>query len=238
MSNAIPEIQKTKCLLIFGYNAADSHPVVARHILKARANGAKIIVCDPRKIESARVADQWLALKNGSNMALVNALANVIIEENLYDKDYVTNNTEGFEAFRELVSRYTPESVEQTTGLKAEDIRLAARTYAAAPEAMILWGMGVTQYGQAVDVVRGLAALALLTGNFGREGVGCGPVRGQNNVQGTCDMGMLPHQYPGYQSVEDADVRAKFEAAWGVPLSDKPGYRLTEIGHKVDRRDL
>ncbi|KJF89052.1 formate dehydrogenase [Photobacterium leiognathi] len=234
MSNAIPEIQKTKCLLIFGYNAADSHPVVARHILKARANGAKIIVCDPRKIESARVADQWLALKNGSNMALVNALANVIIEENLYDKDYVTNNTEGFEAFRELVSRYTPESVEQTTGLKAEDIRLAARTYAAAPEAMILWGMGVTQYGQAVDVVRGLAALALLTGNFGREGVGCGPVRGQNNVQGTCDMGMLPHQYPGYQSVEDADVRAKFEAAWGVPLSDKPGYRLTEIGHKVD----
>ncbi|KJG01074.1 formate dehydrogenase [Photobacterium angustum] len=234
MSNAIPEIQKTKCLLIFGYNAADSHPVVARHILKARANGAKIIVCDPRKIESARVADQWLALKNGSNMALVNALANVIIEENLYDKEYVANNTEGFDAFRELVSRYTPESVETTTGLKAEDIRLAARTYAAAPEAMILWGMGVTQYGQAVDVVRGLAGLALLTGNFGREGVGCGPVRGQNNVQGTCDMGMLPHQFPGYQSVEDAEIRAKFEAAWGVSLSGKPGYRLTEIGHKVD----
>lgn len=234
MSNAIPEIQKTKCLLIFGYNAADSHPVVARHILKARANGAKIIVCDPRKIESARVADQWLALKNGSNMALVNALANVIIEENLYDKEYVANNTEGFDAFRELVSRYTPESVETTTGLKAEDIRLAARTYAAAPEAMILWGMGVTQYGQAVDVVRGLAGLALLTGNFGREGVGCGPVRGQNNVQGTCDMGMLPHQFPGYQSVEDADIRAKFEAAWGVQLSGKPGYRLTEIGHKVE----
>ncbi|SKA53342.1 Formate dehydrogenase H [Photobacterium toruni] len=234
MSNAIPEIQLAKCLLIFGYNAADSHPVVARHILKARANGAKIIVCDPRKIESARVADQWLPLKNGSNMALVNALANVIIEENLYDKSFVENNTEGFAEFREIASRYTPETVEEVTGLKAADIRLAARTYAAAPEAMILWGMGVTQYGQAVDVVRGLAGLALLTGNFGRPGVGCGPVRGQNNVQGTCDMGMLPHQFPDYQDVNIDANREKFEKAWGVELSGKPGYRLTEVGHKAD----
>lgn len=234
MSNAIPEIQHTKCLLIFGYNAADSHPVVARHILKARANGAKIIVCDPRKIESARVADQWLALNNGSNMALVNALANVIIEEGLYNKEFVQNHTEGFAEFREIASHYPPESVEQVTGLTAQEIRLAARTYAAAPEAMILWGMGVTQYGQAVDVVRGLAGLALLTGNFGRRGVGCGPVRGQNNVQGTCDMGMLPHQFPGYQDVTDDAVRSKFEQAWGVSLSGTPGYRLTEMGHKVE----
>ena len=234
MSNAIPEIQDTKCLLIFGYNAADSHPVVARHILKARAKGAKIIVCDPRKIESARVADQWLQQKNGSNMALVNALANVLIEENLYDKSYVQKHTEGFDEFRKLVANYTPESVETITGLTAAEIRQAARTYAAAPEAMILWGMGVTQYGQAVDVVRGLASLALITGNFGRRGVGCGPVRGQNNVQGTCDMGMLPHQFPGYQDVADDSIRDKFEKAWGVSLSGKPGYRLTEIGHKVD----
>ncbi len=234
MSNAIPEIQDTKCLLIFGYNAADSHPVVARHILKARAKGAKVIVCDPRKIETARVADQWLALKNGSNMAVVNALANVLIEENLYDKAYVQQNVEGFEEFRKVVEKYTPESVEEITGLKADEIRQAARTYAEASEAMILWGMGVTQYGQAVDVVRGLAGLALLTGNFGRRGVGCGPVRGQNNVQGTCDMGMLPNVYPGYQSVEDDAVREKFEKAWGVKLSAKPGYKLTEITHKVE----
>jgi formate dehydrogenase alpha subunit len=234
MSNAIPEIQDTKCLLIFGYNAADSHPVVARHILKARAKGAKIIVCDPRKTESARVADQWLQQKNGSNMALVNALANVMIAENLYDKSYVQKHTEGFDDFRKLVASYTPESVETITGLSAAEVRQAARTYAAAPEAMILWGMGVTQYGQAVDVVRGLASLALMTGNFGRRGVGCGPVRGQNNVQGTCDMGMLPHQFPGYQDVTDDSLREKFENAWGVSLSGKPGYRLTDLGHKVD----
>lgn len=234
MSNAIPEIQKTKCLLIFGYNAADSHPVVARHIIKARENGAKIIVVDPRKIESARIADQWLSLNNGSNMAVVNAMAYTLIEEELYDKNYVQQYTEGFDAFRETVMNYAPEKVEHITGVKAADLRLAARTYAQASEAMILWGMGVTQYGQAVDVVRGLAGLALMTGNFGREGVGCGPVRGQNNVQGTCDLGMLPHQYPGYQSVTDDVIRDKFEQAWGVKLSDKPGYRLTEIGHKVE----
>ncbi len=234
MSNAIPEIQDAKCLLIFGYNAADSHPVVARHILKARAKGAKIIVCDPRKIESARIADQWMQQKNGSNMALVNAMANVLIEEELYDKSYVQQYTEGFEEFRKIVANYTPESVEEITGLTAAEIRQATRTYAEASESMILWGMGVTQYGQAVDVVRGLASLALLTGNFGRRGVGCGPVRGQNNVQGTCDMGMLPHQFPGYQSVEDDSIREKFEKSWGVSLPAKPGYRLTDLGHKVD----
>ncbi|SHF22522.1 formate dehydrogenase alpha subunit [Vibrio gazogenes DSM 21264] len=233
MSNAIPEIEEAKCLLIFGYNVADSHPVIARRIFKARDNGAKVIVCDPRKIESVRVADQWLALKNGSNMAVVNALAYTLIDENLYDKSYVQNYTEGFDEFRKIVMDYAPEKVEHLTGLKAAEVRQAARTYAKSSGAMILWGMGVTQFGQAVDVVRGLAALALMTGNFGRRGVGCGPVRGQNNVQGTCDLGMLPHQFPGYQSVADDQIREKFEQAWGVKLSATPGYRMTDIGHKV-----
>jgi len=234
MSNAIPEIQEAKCLLIFGYNAADSHPVVARHILKAKENGAKVIVVDPRKIESARIADQWLPLNNGSNMAVVNSIAYTLIEEELYDKAYVQQYTEGFDEFRKLVMNYAPEKVEDITGIKAADLRLAARTYAEASEAMILWGMGVTQYGQAVDVVRGLAGLALMTGNFGRKGVGCGPVRGQNNVQGTCDLGMLPHLFPGYQSVADDAIREKFENAWGVKLSSEAGYRLTQVGHKAD----
>ncbi|MGP2410256.1 formate dehydrogenase subunit alpha [Yersinia sp. 2545 StPb PI] len=234
MSNSICEIEDTKCILVFGYNAADSHPIVARRILKAKEKGAKVIVCDPRHIETARIADLWLPLKNGSNMALVNAFANVLITEELYDKDYVSRYTEGFDEYREIVAKYTPEYVESITGLPAKSIREAMRIYAAAPSATILWGMGVTQWGQGVDVVKGLSGLALLTGNLGRPNVGVGPVRGQNNVQGACDMGALPNMYPGYQSVTDPATLEKFAKAWGVPsLSDKVGYSLTDVPHKV-----
>ncbi|CNL23572.1 formate dehydrogenase H [Yersinia enterocolitica] len=234
MSNSICEIEDTKCILVFGYNAADSHPIVARRILKAKEKGAKVIVCDPRHIETARIADLWLPLKNGSNMALVNAFANVLITEELYDKDYVSRYTEGFDEYREIVAKYTPEYVEGITGLPAQTIREAMRIYAAAPSATILWGMGVTQWGQGVDVVKGLSGLALLTGNLGRPNVGVGPVRGQNNVQGACDMGALPNMYPGYQPVTDPATLAKFAKAWGVPsLSDKIGYSLTDVPHKV-----
>lgn len=234
MSNSICEIEDTKCILVFGYNAADSHPIVARRILKAKEKGAKVIVCDPRHIETARIADLWLPLKNGSNMALVNAFANVLITEELYDKDYVSRYTEGFDEYREIVAKYTPEYVENITGLPAQTIRAAMRIYAAAPSATILWGMGVTQWGQGVDVVKGLSGLALLTGNLGRPNVGVGPVRGQNNVQGACDMGALPNMYPGYQAVTDPATLEKFAKAWGVPsLSNKIGYSLTDVPHKI-----
>lgn len=234
MSNSICEIEDTKCILVFGYNAADSHPIVARRILKAKEKGAKVIVCDPRHIETARIADLWLPLKNGSNMALVNAFANVLITEELYDKDYVSRYTEGFDEYREIVAKYTPEYVESITGLPAQTIHAAMRIYAAAPSATILWGMGVTQWGQGVDVVKGLSGLALLTGNLGRPNVGVGPVRGQNNVQGACDMGALPNMYPGYQAVTDPATLEKFAKAWGVPsLSNKIGYSLTDVPHKI-----
>ncbi|WP_145592508.1 formate dehydrogenase subunit alpha [Yersinia bercovieri] len=234
MSNSICEIEETKCILVFGYNAADSHPIVARRILKAKEKGAKVIVCDPRHIETARIADLWLPLNNGSNMALVNAFANVLISEELYDKDYVSRHTEGFDEYREIVAKYTPEYVEGITGLPAQTIREAMRIYAAAPSATILWGMGVTQWGQGVDVVKGLSGLALLTGNLGRPNVGVGPVRGQNNVQGACDMGALPNMYPGYQPVTDPATLEKFAKAWGVPsLSGEIGYSLTDVPHKV-----
>jgi formate dehydrogenase major subunit len=229
MSNSIPEIEDTKCVFIFGYNAADSHPVVARRIIKAKEKGAKIIVTDPRLTEAARISDLWMPIKNGTNMALVNAFANVLIEEQLYNKNYVANYTEGFDEYKTMVARYTPEYAEKITGIPAKDIREAMRIYAAAPSAFILWGMGVTQYGQAVDVVKGLSGLALMTGNLGRPNVGVGPVRGQNNVQGTCDVGCLPNVYPGYQPVTDEKAREKFEAAWGVKLSAKPGYCMTEV---------
>lgn len=234
MSNSINEIEHTECILVFGYNAADSHPIVARRILKAKERGAKIIVCDPRHIETARIADLWLPLKNGSNMALVNAFANVLINEGLYNEEYVARHTEGFEEYSQIVAKYTPEYVADITGLSPQLVREAMRMFAAAPSATILWGMGVCQWGQGVDVVKGLSGLALLTGNLGRPNVGVGPVRGQNNVQGACDMGALPDMFPGYQSVTDEQVRHKFAKAWGVAsLSDKIGYSLTDVPHKI-----
>lgn len=229
MSNSIPEIENSDVLFIFGYNGADSHPIVARRIVRAKEKGAKIIVTDPRVTESARIADMHLPIKGGTNMILVNAFGNVLIEENLYDKEFVKNHTQGFEEYKEIVKKYTPEYAEKFTGIKADLIRKAMREYAKGKNAMILYGMGVTQFSQAVDVVKGLASLALLTGNFGRESVGIGPVRGQNNVQGTCDMGVLPNVYPGYQNLVDEKVREKFEKAWGVSLSPKIGYSLTQV---------
>jgi formate dehydrogenase (hydrogenase) len=239
MSNSIPEIEDSKCLFIFGYNAADSHPIVARRIVAAKEKGAKVIVVDPRFTESARIADLWLPIRNGTNMALVNAFANVLIEEQLYNKDYVKSYTEGFETYREIVAKYTPAYAEEITGIPEQQIRETMRTYAAAESAFILYGMGVTHYGQAVDVVKGLSGLALLTGNFGRPNVGIGPVRGQNNVQGACDHGALPNVFPGYQKVTDPVIRAKFAKAWGVPeLPAQPGYTLTDVPHLVKEGKL
>ncbi|MCW2285427.1 formate dehydrogenase major subunit [Rhodoblastus acidophilus] len=239
MSNSICEIEDTDCILCFGYNAADSHPIVARRIIKAKEKGAQIIVADPRYIETARIANQWLAIKNGCNMALVNAFANVLITEELYDKDYVAKYTEGFEDYKKIVAKYTPEYVEDITGLQAEEIRKAMRTYAAAKTATILWGMGVTQWGQAVDVVKGLSGLALLTGNLGKPNVGVGPVRGQNNVQGACDMGALPNVFPGYDYVVDPVAREKFAKAWGVEsLPDKVGLSITDVPHAAEHGKL
>ena len=235
MSNSIVEIEDTKCIFIFGYNAADSHPIVARRIVKAKEKGAQIIVCDPRYIESARLADIHLALKNGSNIALINALAHVIIEENLHDKAFIDGHTEQFEEYRKLVEPYTPESVEAITGLKAEDIRKTARMYAKAENAVILWGMGVTQFYQGVETVRALTSLALLTGNLGKPHVGVGPVRGQNNVQGACDMGALPNTLPGYQYVEDKAALEKFAKFWGIEkMPAENGIPLSEVPHFID----
>jgi len=239
MSNSIVEIEDTKCIFVFGYNAADSHPIVARRIVRAKEKGAKIVVCDPRLIETARIADLYLPIKNGCNMALVNAFGNVLIEENLYNREFVAKYTEGFDEYKAVVAKYTPEFVEKIAGVSAAQIRQAMRIYAAAPSATILWGMGVTQWGQGVSVVKGLSALALLTGNLGRPNVGVGPVRGQNNVQGTCDMGVLPNVFPGYQKVTDPEARAKFAGAWGVStLPANPGYCLTEVPRLVKRGKL
>lgn len=167
-------------------------------------------------------------------MALVNAFGYVLLEEELYDKNYVARFTEGLEAYRLTVKDYAPEQVEHLTGIRARDVRQAMRMFAAAPSATVMWGMGVTQFGQAVDVVKGLSSLALLTGNLGRPAVGVGPVRGQNNVQGACDMGVLPNMFPGYQDVTDPAVRLKFADAWKINVNrmdDRVGTRITEVPH-------
>ncbi len=233
MSMSLPEIEDAKLLFIFGYNGADSHPIVARRIVKAKQKGAKLVVCDPRITESARIADYHLQLKGGSNMALVNAIGNVIIAENLHDKKFIEDHTMNFDEYKEIVAKYTPEYVEPITQIPANLIREAARAYAKSETSMILYGMGVCQFAQAVDVVKGLASLAMLTGNFGKPNCGIGPVRGQNNVQGACDMGALPNCYPGYQSVTDDAIREKFEKAWGAKLSNKVGSPITHVPRRV-----
>jgi formate dehydrogenase major subunit len=233
MSMGVPEIEDAKLLFIFGYNGADSHPIVARRIVRAKEKGAKIICVDPRRIETARIADMHLQLKNGSNLALVNAIANVIINEGLIDRDFIDCHSTGFEELLPIVEKYTPEYAAGISQVPAEDIRRAARMYATSGRSMILYGMGVCQFAQAVDVVKGLANLAIMTGNFGRPSTGIGPVRGQNNVQGACDMGALPNSFPGYQSVTDAVAREKFEKAWGVKLSGEIGCPITHVPHRV-----
>lgn len=233
MSFSIPEIDDTDLMFVIGYNPSESHPLVARRMLKAKQKGAKLIVADPRFTDTITNADLWLPLKGGTNMVLVNALGNVLISEKLYKADYIAKHTTGFDEYIKNVEKFTPEYAETITGVKADDIRKAARELAKAKNAMIMWGMGVTQFGQAVDVIKGLASLALLTGNFGRPSVGVGPVRGQNNVQGTCDMGVLPNFYPGYQNVTDDAVRKNFENAWGTKLSPNIGYHITEVPHLV-----
>ena len=234
MSNSIVEIEDTKCVFIFGYNASTSHPIVARRINHAKAKGAKVIVCDPRKIETARIADIYAPLANGSNVAFLNAMMNVILEEGLQDQKFIDEHTENFDAFYETVKAYTPESTQHITGIKPEMLREIARTYAKAETATILWGMGVCQFRQGVETVRALASLAMLTGNLGKPNVGVNPVRGQNNVQGACDMGALFNTLPGYQSFANPEINAKFAKAWGVPsIPTKPGVPLSEVPEAI-----
>jgi len=235
MSVSVPEIEDAEVIFNVGYNGAVSHPLVARRIIKAKEKGAKIICVDPRVTETARISDLHLRLKGGTNLALLNAVTYVLIEENLVDHDFINEHVHGFEEFKEKIKGYSPEVMGSICGVEPTDIRKAARMIGSSKHMVILWGMGITQFSQGVDGVNACANIALLTGNFGHRATGVGPVRGQNNVQGTCDMGVLPDVYPGYQEVEDPEVRAKFEEAWGVKLSPHKGIQLTLVPDKVLR---
>ena len=230
MTNSIDELEHADCIFVTGSNTTEAHPVLALRIKWAvQQHGAKLIVADPRAIDLVRFARLHVRQRCGTDVALFNAMMQVIIAEDLADMEFVASRTEGFDEVRTCVEACTPEWAETITGIPAEQIREAARLYAGAERASIVYSMGITQHTTGTDNVLALAGLAMLTGNVGRESTGVNPLRGQNNVQGACDLGALPNVYPGYQRVDDPAARSKFEDAWGVPLSDRPGLTLTEI---------
>jgi formate dehydrogenase alpha subunit len=231
MTNSVPEFSEhTECFLITGSNTTEAHPLVASHVLEAKERGAKIIVVDPREIHVARMADLYLEPRPGTDVAWINGMMNVIVEEGLEDQSFIEERTEGYEDLCELVEAYTPERVEEISGIQADDLRKAARMYAQSKPAAILYAMGITQHTTGTDNVKSCANLAMLTGNVGIPGGGVNPLRGQNNVQGACDLGGLPNVYPGYQAVTDPASRDKFEQAWGVEgLAQNVGLTVTAM---------
>jgi formate dehydrogenase alpha subunit len=238
MTNSINELIDTDAILITGSNTTEGHPVIAAKIRQAKAKGCKIIVAEPRKIDLVADADVFLQITPGTNIALFNGMMNVIINEGLQDADYIAQRCENYDELVATMADYAPEKVAEICGVAAEDIKAAARLYAQAESASVVYAMGVTQHTSGTEGVMTLANLSLLCGNIGIEGGGINPLRGQNNVQGACDMGGLPGTYPGYQPVVNADVKAKFEKAWCAELSDKPGITLTEIVHKAGDGDI
>ena len=235
MTNSISEIRETDCIFIIGSNTSENHPIIALEVMEAVRHGkAKLIVADPRKIRMVDHAHIWLRQKPGTDVALINGMLHVIIAEDLYDADFVQARTEGFEELKEAVAEYSPSVVSQITGVPADDLCQAARLYAQSDKACILYAMGITQHTTGTDNVLALANLAMLTGQVGKESAGVCPLRGQNNVQGACDMGALPNVLPGYQSVADEVVRGKFEEAWHVSLPSTAGLTVVEIIHGAE----
>jgi len=229
MTNSINEILKTDVMLLIGANTTEAHPVTGYRIKQAVRNGKKLIVADPRKIELVRYADLWLRNRPGTDIALLNGLAHVILRDNIWDQDFVANRSEGFEEWRNTVESYTPQRVEQITGVKADLIEQAAHMYGEAEKATIIYAMGITQHTKGVHNVFSLANLAILTGNVGREGTGVDPLRGQNNVQGSCDMGCLPNFLPSYNFVDSDEARNKFGEYWNTDIPSEVGITVTEM---------
>jgi formate dehydrogenase alpha subunit len=229
MTNSVPELEDADCILITGSNTTEAHPLVASRILRALEKGAKLILVDPRDIQIAAFATQHLRHRPGTDVAWLNGMMQVIIEEGLEDKEFIASRTEGFEEFRAALAEYTPERVEAITGIPADELRRAARIYAGAGSAAIIYAMGITQHTTGVDNVLSCANLAMLTGNVGRPSTGVNPLRGQNNVQGACDLGGLPNVYSGYQQVGSPAAQEKFQEAWGNTSGLQVGLTVTEM---------
>jgi len=228
-------VAQADVIVVIGANPTDGHPVFASRMKQRLRQGAKLIVVDPRRIDLVRSphieADHHLQLRPGTNVAVVNAMAHVVVTEDLVDESFVAARCEDFDQWAEFISRAenSPEAVEPITGIPAAELRAAARLYAQAPNGAIYYGLGVTEHSQGSTMVMGMANLAMACGNIGRDGVGVNPLRGQNNVQGSCDMGSFPHELPGYRHVSDDAVRRTFENLWGTALLPDPGLRIPNM---------
>ena len=224
---------------MWGSNARETHPIFFHHVLRGIEHGAKVYVVDPRRTSSAQWGDRWLGLEVGTDIALANAVGNAILEAGLENRSFIAHATSDFDAYRESIAKYTPEYAESITGVSADVIRELAHAYARAERAILCWTLGITEHHNAVDNVRALINLSLLTGHVGRYGSGVCPLRGQNNVQGGGDMGAIPNKFPGGQDVEDPELRAKFERAWGVKnLPAKNGHNLSKMFEAMERGEL
>jgi formate dehydrogenase major subunit len=232
------EIGDTDLIVLWGSNARETHPIFFHHLLRGVRNGARLYAVDPRRTSSAEWADVWLGLDVGSDIALANAVGREIIAAGLENREFIERATDGFDAYREKVESYTLDYAERETGVPAEAIRELAHAFAKAPRAMICWTLGITEHHNAVDNVLALIDLVLLTGHVGRYGSGVNPLRGQNNVQGGGDMGALPDRLPGFQHVENDELRAKFDAAWGVSIPPKRGWHLSGMFDAMERGEL
>ena len=226
------------CIMVIGARPEQNHPVAATYLKQAAKRGANLMVFDPRRQALMRHATHPVVFKPGRDVPMLNAMIHTIIFEELYDLQYVQANTEGFEALRKKVKDFSPEAMAEICGVEASYLRQLARTFANAARSIIYWGMGVSQHVHGTDNARCLIALSLITGQIGRPGTGLHPLRGQNNVQGASDAGLIPMVYPNYKSVEDPDVRTKYEDAWGRSLDPAKGLTVVEIMQEVEQGNI
>lgn len=238
MTNSINEISQASTIIVVGSNTSSGHPVIALEIIKAVRNGAKLIVINPLEIDLVKYSHIWLQQTPGSDVALIMGMAKYICDEGLVDTAFIYNCCDNFEAFEQSLKDYDLDFVSYTAGIPKEQIIEAAKIYATNRPSSIIYAMGITQHSHGTDNVIALANLAMLTGNIGKPSTGVNPLRGQNNVQGACDVGALPNVYTGYQRVDNPDIKTKFESAWGAALHTKPGLTLTEIIHAASTKQI
>ena len=237
-TSSYQEIEETDLIVMWGSNAREAHPIFFHHVLKGIRNGARMFAVDPRRTSTAAWADVWLGIDVGSDIALANGVGREIIAQGMHNTEFIEAATLDFDKYAETVDAYTLERVSSLTGVPAEAIRQLAHEYASAEMAQLCWTLGITEHHNATDNVLALINLALLTGHVGRYGSGLVPIRGQNNVQGGGDMGALPNKLPGFQDVENPDLRGKFEAVWGAPIPPKAGRHISLMHESMDEGTL